>query len=182
LLSSGKSAGDLSPGFGAMGNLGDASAIPDIQRWSRHQDPTIREVVPRAIRRMPFEDVHSLAVDWLGRETYPGVKRELYRVLHGMLTDQQIIVPSDLAAMASLDLASQLDLPTRQSIVRILGPAATSDPQVQRALLEQAKLEVGKKTGLYTMIAQYVPGPALAAALQEAERTRQVAQANGGTP
>ena len=166
--------GELGPVFGAIGNLGTPELLPTIQQWSRNPDPEVRAVVPKALRRLPLETSLPVFLEWLRRETYPPVKEAIYLVLHHQHLDARQDIGRELATQAIADLKAQPLILTRQSLVRLLGPVATTYPDVQQALVEQVKLEVGSGSGLYSTISQYVPGDAISVALN------QLPEFNGG--
>lgn len=151
--------------MGAMGNLGDPDDLPAIIELSKHANPDVRRLVPQAMRRLPQAHVAAFTLEWLARETSPDVKQELYGVIHHQLLDEQQVATEALARQAVKDLQAQPLLLTRQPLVRLLGPVASRYDFVREALVAQAVREVGTRSGLYTVIAQYVPGGQVSAAL-----------------
>lgn len=167
LLASASGPAELSIAFGAIGNLGDPSYLPDIARWSQHQSPLVREVAVKALRRLPLPTVHDLLLGWLGRERDPATRRELYRTLHGIVIDTKATLPRDLILQTIKDLEPQPGVITRQAMTRLLGPLAAESPEVKQALLHQLVLEVGNSTGMFNLIARYLPGADIATALEQ---------------
>lgn len=165
LLPLARTATELSPVFGAIGNLGDVSFLPEAERWSRHADAEIRMNAAVMIRRIPLERSESVVLDWLAREASPGVKRAIYATLRGVLDDHPADLSPALALQAARDLRAQPDIITRQALVRILGPQAAKSPEAKAALLAQVPLEAGRADGLYTLLSQYLPGDEVSAAL-----------------
>lgn len=90
-----------------------------------------------------------------------------HNVLHHQHLDAREDIGRALATQAVKDLKAQPLILTRQSLIRILGPVAAKYPDVQAALIEQVKLEVGSGSGLYSLISQYVPGDAVSVALNQ---------------
>ena len=168
-LATATTAHQLSPVFAAIGNIGDLSMLPTIAPWSRHPDVEIRALVPDAISRLKWQDVGEFTLEWLARETSPMVKESIYRVIRAQLTEEQKVAPPELVAQAILDLRMQPPLFTRQSLVRILGPAAETNQAARLALAEQAPHEIHTTSGLYTAIAQYVPAADMTHAFRLAE-------------
>jgi len=70
-LSAAKVSHDTSVVFGAIGNTGGVSFLPDLQTWSRHPSPEVRGTVAIGMRRMNVELVEDFTVEWLQRETHP---------------------------------------------------------------------------------------------------------------
>jgi hypothetical protein len=161
LLATGRTARELSPAFGAMGNTGDPSYLEDLAPFTRNPDPDIRAVAPRGFRRLKPEQTEAFVLEWLARETSPDVKRELFHVLHLQHIDAQRDVSPELAHQAAVHLAQQPYLLTRQSLVRLLGPVAATNQEAMAVLLAQAPRELESASGLYTLIANYVPGEEL---------------------
>jgi hypothetical protein len=155
----------LPAALGAMGNLGDPADLPTIIGLSKHPSPDVRAQVPQAMRRLRQEQVAAFTLDWLQRETSPEVKKELYSVIQHQLLDEQTVASEALLRQAAKDLSAQPLLLTRQPLVRILGPTASTYEFVRQTLVAQAVKEVGTPSGLYSVIAQYVPGDEVSAAL-----------------
>lgn len=158
--------------MGAMGNLGDPGNLPTIVELSKHPNPDVRAQVPQAMRRLHQKDVAQFTLDWLQRETSPDVKKELYSVIQHQLLDDQTVASEALSRQAVSDLTAQPDLLTRQPLVRILAPNASKYDFVRQALVAQAVKEVGSTSGLYSVIAQYVPGDDVSAALAQRSGSR----------
>lgn len=165
LLATGRTARELSPAFGAMGNTGDASYLEDLAPFTRNPDPDVRAVAPRGFRRLKPEQTEAFVLEWLSRETSPDVKRELFHVLYLQHVDAQRDLSPELAHQAAVHLAQQPSLLTRQSLVRLLGPLAPTNAEAMAALLAQVPLEVKSSSGLYSLIANYVPGEELSRVL-----------------
>ncbi len=151
--------------MGAMGILGDPADLPRIIELSKHPNPEVRALVPQAMRRLTQRTVADFTLEWLSRETSPAVKQELYSVIQHQLLDEHLVATEALARLAVRDLSAQPLLLTRQPLIRMLGPVAARFAFVREALVAQATKEVGTTSGLYSVIAQYVPGDQVAAAL-----------------
>lgn len=151
--------------MGAMGNLGDPADLPTLVALSKHPSPEVRAQVPQGMRRLHQDVVADFTLEWLQRETSPDVKQELYSVVQHQLLDDQLVASEALSRQAVKDLEAQPVLLTRQPLVRILAPNASKYDFVRRALVAQAVKEVGTTSGLYSVIAQYVPGDEVSAAL-----------------
>lgn len=151
--------------MGAMGNLGDPADLPTIVELSKHPNPDVRAQVPQAMRRLHQDVVADFTLEWLRRETSPDVKQELYSVVQHQLLDDQVVATEALSRQAVKDLEAQPGLLMRQPLVRILAPNASRYAFVRQALVAQAVREVGTTSGLYSVIAQYVPGDDVSAAL-----------------
>ncbi len=151
--------------MGAMGNLGDPADLPTIIALSKHSNPDVRAQVPQGMRRLHQDVIADFTLEWLQRETSPDVKQELYSVIQHQLLDDQLVATEALSRQAVKDLVAQPVLLTRQPLVRILAPNASKYDFVRQALVAQAVKEVGTTSGLYSVIAQYVPGDDVSAAL-----------------
>ncbi len=167
LLKGGQSAADLSPAFGAMGNTGDPSLLPELETFVRSADPEIRAAAAQGFRRLKPEVTEAFVVGWLTRETSPDVKRDLFNVIYHQHLDARINVSEAIARFAAAHLAEQPLVLTRQSLVRLLGPLAGTYPFARAALLAQVKHEVHADSGLYDLISQYVHGDEVSRALRD---------------
>jgi len=156
-LSSRQDALERSAVYAAIGNTGDLSFLPELDRASRNPDPQFRAVVPIALRRMPVEAVHDFTLDWLRRETSPEVMRELFEVIQHQYQDLGRPVGRELATEAVQYLRRQPRLLTRQSILQILKPFAADDEAIRAAFRDQLKIEYETNTGLFGFIASCLP-------------------------
>lgn len=166
LLRRGQTMAELSPVFGAIGNLGDPAMLPEIESWSRHQNIDIRASVPMALRRISVERETPLFTEWLARETDPTVRRELWSVLYRQLADEQRDLPEVFVEAAVKNLRAQPDLLTRQPLVRLLSKLAKRDDRAKQALLEQCVVELNSDSGLLDVLQAALPGDEVSAALK----------------
>lgn len=143
--------------YSAIGNTGDVSFLPELDRASRHPDPQWRAIVPIGMRRMPVEAVHDFTLDWLRRETSPEVMRELFEVIQHQYQDLGRPVGRELANEAVKYLRRQPRLLTRQSILQILKPFAADDETVRAAFRDQLKVEYEANTGMFGFVASCLP-------------------------
>lgn len=164
-LAAGHTPGELSPVFSAIGNMAEPSMLSDVDAWSRHPDASIRALVPSALRRYTQAQVGAMEVSWLARETSHDVKRELLNVIRHQLADEGAVASPALARQALAHLEEQPRLLARQSLVHLLGPLASSDPDVRAALVRQAAVELRNESGLYSQIVQALPAEAVNEAL-----------------
>jgi hypothetical protein len=168
-LARGTTALDLRPAFGAMGNTGDVAWLAELETYSHHADPDVRAVAAHGFRRLEPEQSEAFVVGWLSRETSPDVKRELFHVIHHQHLDAQRNVSASIARLAAVHLREQPLLLTRQSIVRVLGPLASTNVEAKAALLDQVPRELNFSTGMYNLISMYVDGDDVSRALQRAQ-------------
>ncbi|MDP3154671.1 MAG: hypothetical protein Q8N23_18475 [Archangium sp.] len=157
LAAAAKSPEDYSVLCGMVGNMAELALLPSIEQWTHLPDPQSRKSVPAALRRYKVERVYPLVTDWLARETSPDVKRELFDALFHMYVDAGRPVDEAIRRKALEHLQEQPMVLTRQSLLHILGPFAGSDPEVNAALRTQLKLELEERSGLYSLVAQYLP-------------------------
>lgn len=165
-LTLGQSPSELSPAFGALGNIGDPSSLSDIAAWSRDTNPLVRAEVPQSLRRLSIDVETPLMLEWLARETDAVTKRELYGVLQRQMTDEQRALPEVFIKQALTDLKAQPGLLTRQSLVRMLVTRVETHAEVKQALLAQTPIEAFNESGLYDVLAQALPGAEVVAAVQ----------------
>ncbi len=166
MLKRGNTSTELSPAFGAMGNLGDVSMLPEIRMWSQHDDANVRAAVPMALRRLTVEQETPLVQEWMGREKDPTVRRELWSLLYRQLADEQRDLPQEYVAAAVTELRGQPGLLTRQPLVRLLVSWAQRDANVKQALLEQVLVEVRNDSGLMNVLQLALSGDEVAAKLR----------------
>jgi hypothetical protein len=160
LITSARTEDDYSVMCGMVGNMAELALLPQIETWTRLPDPALRKKVPQAIRRYQVDRVHELVVDWLTRETNADVKRELFNVLHHMYVDANKPIDEALKREAVRHLR-EAPLPlTRQSLYHLLAPHV-SDPEVHQLFKAQLKLELAEKSGLYSLVASYLPNQSI---------------------
>jgi hypothetical protein len=143
---------DLEVVFAAMGNTGDVTFLPEVQKWSQHPDWEFRAAAAIGMRRMNVDLVESFTLEWLRRETHPDVKREIFEVVHHQYTDAGKPVGEALMLEAVKHLRQQPRILTRQSIFRIL-EAHMSHPDVRQAMRDQLKVEYEARSGLFAFLA-----------------------------
>lgn len=165
LSSTARTPEDWSVVFGLVGNLAEGTLLPQIAQWSQLQNPDIRQHVPRALRRYRVDRVHGLLVEWLARETSADVKRELFNVMHHMYVDANRPVEEDLMREALRHLREQPMVLTRQSLLHLLAPYVGSNPEVREAFKAQLKIELEERSGLYSLVAEYLPAASIYEAL-----------------
>jgi hypothetical protein len=156
---------ELSPVYSAIGNTGDLTFLPDIDRASRHPDPDFRATVPIALRRMPLSGVRQFELDWLQRETSPDVMRELFMVIHRQHQDVGKTIDDELATVAVNYLRRQPHLLTRQTLLMMLQPWVALRPDVRSAFRDQLKVEYEATTGMFAFIASSLSEEDVEAAL-----------------
>lgn len=149
----------------AMGNTGDVSLLPELERASRNPDPAWRSIVPVGMRRMPVDAVREFTVAWLRRETSPDVMRELFEVIHHQYVDAGRVVDDELASIAVAYLRRQPRILTRQSILRMTAPLVSTNDDVRAAFRDQLKVEYETNTGMFSYVASALPEEDVAAAL-----------------
>lgn len=156
----------LSPAFGALANIGDASMLPHAAKASHSADYTLREAAAISARRLRPEESEALVADWLARERHPDVKRRLYRTTYLQTADTHEAVGVKVAQRAIYDLRSMPDVMTRKSIVRLLGTVADTMPEAREALMTQLPRELEQKeAGIYEVVAQQLAPEDVRAAL-----------------
>jgi hypothetical protein len=161
LVASAQTPSDWSAAFGLIGNMAEGTLLPDIAQWSRLPDPAVRQHVPRALRRYRVERVHALLVDWLARESSADVKRELFDVIHHMYVDANRPVEEDLMREALRHLREQPQVLNRQSLLHVLAPFVGTHPEVLEAFKVQLKVELEERSGLYSLVAEYLPAASI---------------------
>lgn len=148
---------ELSPVYSAIGNTGDLSFLPDIERASRHPDPDVRASVPIALRRMSIEGTREFELAWLRRETSPDVLRELFIVIHRQHQDLAKVIDDELATEALKCLRKQPQLLTRQVLLMMLQPYVALRDDVRVAFRDQLKIEYEATTGMFSFVASSLP-------------------------
>ena len=115
---------------------------------------------------MPPEETATITADWLARENDAEVKRVLHHTVAAQTHDAQTVADPAIIEQAVRDLAVQPAALTRQSLIKILGAAVKTTPAAKTALLRQAKHEAEADEGLLELIATFIDGAELAAALR----------------
>ncbi len=151
-LGSAKTPDETSLVFAAIGNTGDVTFLPEVERWSRHADPGVRATVAIGMRRMPVDAVRDFTLDWLRRETHPDVKREIFEVMQHQYQDEGRVLDEALVDEAVRHLRQQPRILTRQSLFRLLEPHLGNE-SVRAAMREQLKVEYESRTGLFAFVA-----------------------------
>lgn len=151
----------LRPVYGAIANVGDPSFLSLVQDLPNHPDKRARKYGAIVVRRMPLEASEAFTRQWLEKEPSNIVRREIYRVLELQSYDADQNVSPAILKLAMRDL--QRDEPgpiTRKSIIRLLGRAnkdlRDEMPEIERLLLEQMDREIEARSGLYSVIAEYI--------------------------
>lgn len=171
LTASARTPADYSVLCGMVGNMAELALLPQIASWSRLPDPAIRQHVPHALRRYHVDRVHDLVVEWLGRESDPGVKRELFNVLHHMYVDANKPIDAALVQEAIKHL-KEAPLPlTRQSLYHLLAPHM-GNPEVHELFKTQLKVELAERSGLYSLVAQDLPAASVNEVLSTLEAVK----------
>jgi hypothetical protein len=148
-----------------VGNMADRTLLPRIEQWSRVEDPYLRKEVPAALRRYDLKHVGPLIDEWVQRETDPDVKRELFDTLHHMHVDARRPVNEVIRQAALRHLLEQPLVLTRQSLLHLLAPFVGSRREVREAFQAQLKIEMEERSGLYSLVAEYLPAAAIYEAL-----------------
>lgn len=145
----------LSAVFGALGNLADPNLLPQIKAFTTGElEARVR--LPQALRGYAYAQVEPLTLEWLGRETSPEVKQEIFNIVHHQLADAQRTASPAMVAEALKHLAMQPTVFSRQSIIHIIGPAKREVPTVKAVLMSQLAVEFRNKSGLYGQITNYL--------------------------
>lgn len=165
LASTARTPEDWSVVFGLVGNLAEGTLLSQVEQWTHLPDPEIRQHVPRALRRYKVDRAQPILVEWLGRETSPAVKRELFNVIHHMYVDANRPVGEALKGEALRHLREQPQVLTRQSLLHILAPYVGTDAEVREAFKHQLVVELEERSGLYSLVAEYLPAPSIYEAL-----------------
>ena len=140
----------------------------------------LRRELPAALRRYKVDKVKALALGWLAAETDGDVKRRLFDTLHHMYIDAGRPVDEAFVPLALQHLAEQPLVLTRQTLFHVLGPYVGSRPEVKAALQAQLLMELEERSGLYSLVAQYLPSASVFAALSQVPSLR--GQFGGGLP
>ncbi len=165
LASTARTPEDWSVVFGLVGNLAEGTLLSQVERWTHLQDPEIRQHVPRALRRYKVDRAQPIFVEWLGREQSPAVKRELFNVIHHMYVDANRPVGDALRGEALRHLREQPQVLTRQSLLHILAPYVGTHAEVREAFKRQLVVELEERSGLYSLVAEYLPAASIYQAL-----------------
>lgn len=165
LASTARTPEDWSVVFGLVGNLAEGTLLSQVEQWTHLQDPEIRQHVPRALRRYRVDRAQPIFVEWLGRETNPAVKRELFNVIHHMYVDANRPVGDALMGEALRHLREQPQVLTRQSLFHILAPYVATNAAVREAFKHQLVVELEERSGLYSLVAEYLPAASIYEAL-----------------
>ncbi len=167
LLSSQKTASDLHPVFGSIANIGHPSMLALTQAYTRDADAKVRAGAALVFRRLsPIASNHFVA-EWLSRETDPTVKREIYTTLWKQSHDARMALGNAVLDRAIADLSTQPAIIERRAIIKLLGEAASTYPPAREALSAQAPIEAKERTGLYTVIAQFLSADDLSRGLAQ---------------
>lgn len=156
LLSMQKTASDLHPVFGAIANIGHASLLSVAQPYTLAPDAKIRAGAALTFRRLSPLASNEFVASWLAREKDATVKRELYTTLWKQSHDTRTAVGSAVLDLAIADLATKPAVIERRAILKLLGEAAATYAPAREALIAQASFEASQRSGLYTVIAQYL--------------------------
>lgn len=131
----------------AIGNTGDPTMLQLVAPFTQHPDITTRKAAANAFSRMPPEVADPIEVEWLKRETSPFVKKELYRVLQQQHFDLQQGASRALVAQALSELPTTKSAYVRKSMIFLVAQSSVAkEPEIRRALIEQAKRERAKHT------------------------------------
>jgi len=155
-----RAAGDdtyaLSPALAAVGNASDPSLLSSIEGYTRHLNPDVRALAPKALRGYSYAATEALWVDWLARETSPDVKEVIFDTLYHQLADAQRKAGPAIAFEAMRHLRMKPLVLARQSIIHILGPLKSENPEARKLLIEQLGVEFRNNSGLYSQIANHL--------------------------
>ena len=171
LAANAKTPEDYSVLCGTVGNMAELSLLPTVQAWSQLPDADLRRQVPQALRRYRVDRVHDFIVEWLGRETDAGVKRELFNVIHHMYVDANQPVDAPIVDAALRHLKEAPMVLTRQSLYHLLAPHV-GEPGVHAVLKQQLRYELEEKSGLYSLVAQDLPASSVLEVLSTIEGLR----------
>jgi len=157
LASKAKTPHDYSVLCGAVGNMADPRQLPRVAQWSQIADPDIRMQVPHALRRYKIDAVSDLVENWLARETDQAVNRELFNIIRHMHVDEARQVSPQIAAAALKHLKENPPVLNRQSLFHILAPSVGTNLDVREVFKTQLKVELTERSGLYSLVAAYLP-------------------------
>ena len=156
LLSSQKTASDLHPVFGSIANIGHPSMLALTRSYTYAPDAKVRAGAALVFRRLSPLASNDFVAEWLGRETDLTVKREIYTTLWKQSHDARMPAGAAVLERAIADLAQRPGIIERRAIIKLLGEAAKTYAPAREALVAQAAVEAQQRTGLYTVIAQYI--------------------------
>jgi hypothetical protein len=167
LLRAKATAGELHPVFGAIANIGHASTLALVKPYTLSADAKIREGAALAVRRLSPLASNDFVAEWLAREQDAGVKRELYVTLSKQSHDARLPAGNAVLDHAIQDLAEKPGVIARRAIIKLLGEAVSAYPPARAALIAQSRVEAVERTGLYTVIAQYLGADDLSTGLAQ---------------
>ena len=153
--------------FGAIANIGHASTLALVTPYTRSGDAKIRAGAALAFRRLSPLASNDFVAEWLAREQDPGVKRELYVTLSKQSHDARLPVGNTVLDHAIRELGAKPGVIARRAIIKLLGEAASTYPAARAALIAQSRIEAAERSGLYTVIAQYLGANDLSAGLAQ---------------
>lgn len=139
----------------AVGNTGNPGLLPTVEQHLASPDVETRKAAAHAFSRMPAADTDALEVEWLKRETSPFVRKHAYMVFQQQHFNPGQGATRPLVEQALKDLKTEKSAFTRKSIVLLIAQSSIkTEPQVRKALIEQARFERAKKTTLLNLFAR----------------------------
>jgi HEAT repeat protein len=133
----------------AIGNSGDPSFLPDLDRDLTDPSSAIREHAARAMGSMPLDNTQDVLLQTLGTETDPDVRTALVQSLsEGHDCDAQAL------ATGAQRLAAEPAPAVRAALIRWLGPCDKDQQVAKDALVAQFHRET--VPALMQLIGQFV--------------------------
>ena len=133
----------------AVGNTGDPALLSAVASFTQSGNIDTRKAAAHVFSRMPRDLADPLEVEWLKRETNPFVKKELYRVFQQQHFDLQQGASRALVEQTLAELPTTQSAYTRKSMVFLIAQSAVgNEPDIRRALVDQAKKERARGTAV----------------------------------
>lgn len=131
----------------AIGNTGDLTLLPAADRFLASADLDTRKAAMHVFSRMPPAQTDAVEVELLKRETSPFVKKVMYRIFQQQHLDMQQGASPELVAQALSELRTTKSAYTRRNMVFLIAQSSVKDePEIRKALVEQARWERAKGT------------------------------------
>ena len=138
----------------AIGNTGTPGLLPAVMPFTTSADVETRKAAAHAFSRMPASESDPMEVEWMQRETSPFVRKDAYLVFQ-----QQHFNPGQgatrlLVEQALKDLKVEHSAFTRRSMVLLIAQSSINqEPQIRKALIQQARFERSKNSTLLNLFA-----------------------------
>lgn len=125
----------------SAGNAGDPALAPAIQPYTEDPSPRVRARAASAYRRFHDAESDATLTDWLSREPDPRVRRAISETLLERAALASYTPPAELTRVAINQLSSEPDAHVRQSLIRLVGQASSTDFTARQALVAQFRVE-----------------------------------------